>query len=474
MIKAHARSPAQKTQSSTEPSQSTGQPIFVYARPFNQLQFLHMASQIWPEQKAVVVSEHKTVDESGYALKFKTNVFRGGEISEPSLPDEQVRAVKIRCRLLRDLPFNLAKRMIDSAYGAMCHQLDLHRPTHFFSLAVDSYVLDVANRACEDRGIPFIGLIPSMINGYTRVTAMGEHRKFRNIREHETSEVMSMLIDKSYTPSYSTAAAQNVKSRALRNWLSPFFRIPYFSMKIIKDRDPLNYHYLASLLVSLKHIRVVPYLGGGAGASKCLTEQSREVGRLRVYLPLQMAPECSVDYWTRDTSWIRYEEKVLEVIDAYPKVTFLVKEHPNISNLRSRSFYRNLKRRRNALVVDASISSNQMIDGVEAVVICTGSVGFEALLRGRPVLSDCEPFHTPKSMQNPIKLLDRSGALEALESDFMGVEHKRALIRHHLAGLLPGAFRNDGSWDRDHALHISETKKLAHSIRDYLAGEENQ
>ncbi|AHI30165.1 hypothetical protein AU14_13745 [Marinobacter similis] len=79
--------------------------------------------------------------------------------------------------------------------------------------------------------------------------------------------------------------------------------------------------------------------------------------------------------------------------DALPEATELVvKEHPSMFMLKSKrsfrhpDFYRILASMRGVALVDERMASFDLIDESEAVVTLTGTVGFEALCRGTPVI----------------------------------------------------------------------------------------
>jgi len=70
-----------------------------------------------------------------------------------------------------------------------------------------------------------------------------------------------------------------------------------------------------------------------------------------------------------------------------PGFRLYVKEHPCNVNRRPAEFYRQLSRIPPVRLIDASHSVGSLIDDAQAVVTITGTVGWECLLRGKPVIT---------------------------------------------------------------------------------------
>ena len=100
-----------------------------------------------------------------------------------------------------------------------------------------------------------------------------------------------------------------------------------------------------------------------------------------------------------------------------PSNCFLyVKEHPSywiqkgrlesVYESRTLSFYNEIKSLRNVKLIDHSIPSTVLIDNCKAVVTVTGTIGFEALFRGKPVLSFGETFYSKYPMVYRIRTIE--------------------------------------------------------------------
>ena len=419
-------------------------PILVYVRPWNREQFVDLAEGVWPNAQLIQISEHSSVD----AGNFKTAFYAAHNNVDSATPpiylaEAQISDVILRCRLLRAISQERARRLVLAAEQAIEEVFARHQPKAMLSITVDSYILQLFNLACERRNIPFIGLVPSFVNGYFRITAMGERVVVRDVGRDEIETVSRQLLDRDYRPDFLAQSSRALRTKARRLWRRNLLKPIYFELRRHLSRDPLNYHYWSSSVVSRQYwsMRIQTYNGSTLFNRADLPTTLRE--RPLIFLPLQMSPEATIDYWSADTSWIDYEERVLHFLQTTADShTILIKEHPNLLGYRSPGFYQRLANCDNAVLVDSEVPANSLIEICDGVVICTGTVGFEAALRGLPVYTDSHPFHLPQNIVRPLEELAKP--CPARQSNSTA---SQSLIRHVLEGLLPGHFRNDGSWD---------------------------
>ncbi len=417
--------------------------VLVYVRPWNNAQFFDLAQGIWPNTAQVHVSEHQAVDLGGLKAALYGAYRAVTADSQPQYLDEtQIADVKLRCRLLRWISGDKARLLILAAEQAIEEILGRHQPKAMLSITVDSYILQLFCLACHRRDIPFIGLVPSFVNGYFRITAMGERTAARSVEQEEIDSVSTRLLDTNYKPDFLAKSPNASRTKARRLWRRNLVKPAYFELRRRLSRDPLNYHNWSTSIVSQRHwsLRMQNYDGASIQSRVELDPAFRE--RPLIFLPLQMSPEATIDYWSADTSWIDYETRVLELLATTANThTILVKEHPNVLGFRTPHFYERLASFDHAVLIDPGMSANTLIDMCDGVVICTGTVGFEAALRGSPVYTDSKPFHLPHNFALPLEELAKP--CPSRQSD---VTAQQVLIRHVLEGLLPGHFVNDGSW----------------------------
>ena len=111
-----------------------------------------------------------------------------------------------------------------------------------------------------------------------------------------------------------------------------------------------------------------------------------------VYFPLHVVD----DYKIRRIIPHCYDQAaIIELIaESLPQgVDLLLKEHPMSVGRNPPALLRRLSRRPNVRLVDPFTSSHELIRRAEAVAVISSTVGLEALLHGRPVLTCGQPFY---------------------------------------------------------------------------------
>ncbi|MDC1422798.1 capsular biosynthesis protein [Gammaproteobacteria bacterium] len=438
-------------------------PVLVYVRPWNREQFLNIARGCWPGVSLVETSEHPREDCSG----LRQGIYRfyrtiSADAAPLHLNDDEIVDMILRCRLLRHLPSAEARLLVLACESAVEEVFDSHRPGAMLSITTDSYIQHMFVLACRRWGIPFIGLVPSFINGHFRITAMGERVALRKVSEEQVDAVALKLLNSEYKPAFLVKSSKEIRTNARKLWLRNLLKPPYFALKRRVSGDPLNYHSWSTEVVAQQYWswRMQDYSGRVINRTTNIKIETQ--GRPLIFLPLQMSPEATVDYWSQDTRWINYEARVLELLRTYAHSHFfLVKEHPNLLGFRSRDFYARLENVSNAVMISPGVSSNALLELSDGVLAATGTVGFEAALRGVPVYSDSRPFHLP-----PDTIYNISQLNSPIPAKKIALEQQLVLLRYALESVLPGYFINDGTWNKDK----HDQTQIISSLRSVLDG----
>ena len=420
----------------------------VYVRPWNKDQFSDLASKKWSRDKFVLTSEHSSVDESGLYNGF----YKGMDLIRDHklisiLSEEQIRDVIDRCRLLRSVDSKLARELVFAMEYAIEKILDKYSPKVILSITVDSYILHLFTLACDRRRIEFVGLVPTFVNGYFRVTKIGERQRERKVTVDECESVLKNLDNENYKPGFLPINLRSQNRKSTVNKLKNIIKPIWFFLRRYISGDLYNYHYYSSQLVSYKYCSLTPisYIGVTLNHGSEIFAYSNL--RKIVFIPLQMSPEATVDYWSSDKSWIDYENKIIALIEILSrKYCVVVKEHPNVIGQRTRGFYKALQdfhTNNKCVLVDAHVNSNLLLSVTDGLLLCTGSVGFEAALRGIPVYTDSSPFHLCASICHPISEL-LAGDLQ--NRKIMLHNDKIEMVEFLLSAMFKGVFINDGTW----------------------------
>ena len=127
-------------------------------------------------------------------------------------------------------------------------------------------------------------------------------------------------------------------------------------------------------------------------AARPLYEQLGESPRPFVYFPLHVTDDYKI---LRVIPHLVDQAAVIELIAAsLPQgVDLVLKEHPLSIGRNRLSFLARLRRHDNVRLVDPYTSSHELIRRAEAVAVISSTVGLEALLHGKPVLTVGEPFY---------------------------------------------------------------------------------
>ncbi len=292
---------------------------------------------------------------------------------------------------------------------------------------VDRYLYDIIDRIARNNHVIVIGAGSSIFSGYCVTAVRGEYREVKSeVSDEEVQARVQKLTNVQFLPDSET---NNIKRQHF-DIIKYFYKrkvtekIYYPIMKIV-SRDPWNHHYN---LIVRKGKHLSDYY------SKDLDDYFVQIKDINidperaVYMPLHVMPEATVTYHLSDTRFCYYEKFILSILyRSDPSVTIIVKEHPGMYGLRELSFYRELHELPNVILVHPKERSNLLLDKVNTVLTENGTVGIEALVRGKRVLvldKNCYYiFHPNVFWVNSISL----ESLKFQLTDYSNVEFIRKL-----------------------------------------------
>lgn len=442
--------------------------ILCHVGPWSSEHYNFIANQISPSAEIRLLSGHPKCDKSGLFSEYH-RLIRDGQI------DCQVEATSLeldiilRCRLLRAIERKEALKHLRAMWRVMGDVLDRIQPELILSETIDSYVMDILYFQAKQRSIKFIGLVPTFISGFFRITARGEYVSSRSVCNSEVNLVLERLLKKSYKPDFISNSDSRLWVYAIGRWLRNLVKIPYFFLLRLDGKERFNYHNWATLTVAVQWAHLFPKLSIGDSKWRSLIAANNKPV---IYIPLQMIPEATVDYWCEDLDAVDYDAYLLRLVHHLKSdFTLLFKEHPNVLGYRNPTLYNALSQIDSVIFAPTQTNSHELVDASDAVLVWTGSVGFEAAIRGKPVLTTCDPYyvHGPSfkkiSLQTPVTEVKRF--LESFDHE-AAVERNQELLAHVLAGALPGRYIIDGSWSADKPEHVEYAKNIAVQIKGYL------
>jgi hypothetical protein len=154
-----------------------------------------------------------------------------------------------------------------------------------------------------------------------------------------------------------------------------------------------------------------------------------------------------------------------------------VKEHPTMIGRRPRGFYQEIKRFPNVRLISASENSFRLIRGASLISVITGTVGWEAIMMGKPVITfgDCFYAHLGFSEScSDLNQLARQIRHLLYERGFVSQETHRKRLLLFLTALFEHSFsfQIKALWPEKpfQPNHLPpESVKAAQTIADQLA-----
>jgi hypothetical protein len=329
---------------------------------------------------------------------------------------------------------------------------------------------DVLYLEARKRDIPFLGLIRTFVNGYVRISSRGEHNIVRNPSISEVNIVLDSLIQDNYVPENLISIKRNLAKRYMVIWLKNLFKIPFFGFSRLLKYRKYYYHAWASLVVTKKYyFHLIPTFNVG----NFNWEHEIKVRKKKViFIPLQHVPEATIDYWCDDIQQINYFDYLIELIKRFQdNYTILIKEHPGVFGFRKSEFYKKLGLLSNVVFCPVNVAAQACVYNSNAVLVWTGSIGFEAILRGKPVLALSLPYYTDGqgilkiSLETDLKTIDE---YITIKTNNVKREYQKNVTKYLLSGLFKGTFRNDGSFSEQSQAHVIEAMNLGEQVAKFV------
>jgi hypothetical protein len=365
--------------------------------------------------------------------------------------------IRMRCRYLRKLSEKNAFQQISAVYSGILKMLDIESPVLIIGGIVDCYIQDLLERAARHKGIKYVSFVGHFFPGYFRITTRGELIPIRkSITDGEIEKVINSLLDIAYKPSFKLNKTTN-RSGALKVWSRERLKQwIYFPLKKLAYNDYSNYHYNT---YSFEH----KFLDLMTLRDQQIFKKAEEVPfheiNKTVYLPLHFSPEATVDYWVDDYRLADYENSVLDLVRRKEKgIRLVIKEHPAMAFRRPLTFYRELAQVDDVTILGPYENSNAIVEKIEKVLVYTGSVGVEALLRGKLVFSVSKNYYT--NLHPNVTMITN---LTHSQLDRAATPYSNhTFVKELLQGLYPGAFINDKE------LYKSDTSALIAALKSFL------
>lgn len=444
--------------------------ILCHVDPWCKDQFAMIGKGVDPDATLVFVSGFKKFDETGLAEAYYRYVDGAEDLADWA--DQADSEVILRCRLLRSFQLSYAHRHVRALRRAARELLVAERPDIFICNTVDQFVHDIFFQEARQLGVATYGMIQSFVNGYFRISERGEMRIVRSPSNEEVERVRSRLAGDNYIPNFIAKAKRSPRATYFRIMFSNLARVVYFTARRFLTNERYNYHYWASARTPWQlQAHLLPKWSFGTPDWR---SEIASANKPVIYIPLQHFPEATVDYWTQDPHFVDYPTRLVEIVNRLRQdFHVLIKEHPGVWGYRKPGFYRQFESLENVTICPTADPSQECINVCDAALVWTGSVGFEAALRGKPVLSVCTPYYVHGRRFMKIGLdtpaTDIRAFIDRCRSIPMELPEQQDLVRYLLSGLVPGRWQNDGSYDsslQDNVLAAREVGAVLRTVYD--------
>lgn len=369
--------------------------------------------------------------------------------------------IRMRCRFLRSIDKVVAYNLINNLALGLDQCFTVNKVDVVIGGLIDCYSQDVLERISKRYDVLYISFVGHFFRGYCRISARGELNKMpRIVSKEEIESVLNQVMLENYKPNFKI---NRPKSRSYMCYLygrELAKKYLYFPMKKIKEHDFLNYHYNTTITTGWKISSVI---------SKDITKYFNNLNDLSsqifcnsILIPLHFNPEATLDYWLDNPRFALHEETVLKIVTQTPNhIKLLVKEHPAMYLRRSIDFYEKLKSFNNVTIIHPYECCNRILNKVDNVLVFTGSVGVEALLRNKRVLTFSRNYYSDlhPNVYKTEKITDLDLNRE------ISMYPNEIFIKDILQGLFKANFFNDKNiFKSDIELMSENFKEYIHSI----------
>ena len=429
--------------------------IFTYIRPKAKEFFYNTIQEAFQNPEITSFSDFR-----GLADLWAGNFLYDVKYDKPNEAFEnEVDDILPRCRTLRAMSREQAYLQARRYWNGI---EEIFSRTHYdyaVILPVDCYTLDIIDRVAKRYGTHVIAFIGSIFEGHSKITIRGEYTSVgRNVSDDEVAGYVEKMTQVQYlTPS----ETKNVKRK--HDYIYKFYfrrkliETVYYPLLKLRDRDPWNYHYTMYYLKG-KPFRLF-YNRKFDNYFKRLSDIKIDPKNM-VYLPMHLIPEATTDYWCPNVEECNYRKFIVDTVKrADPEITFIIKEHPAMYGRRELSFYDELNSMQNVILLHPMDRSNKLLEEIETVVVDNGTVGVEALMRHKRVLTISDNYY---HRFHPNAIVVERITKEAMKMPLQEYDNI-AFLRPILEGVFPARFINSRN-----GIAKSDSHAVAEGIRMYL------
>lgn len=292
-----------------------------------------------------------------------------------------------RCRGLRSIAFESALDLISRAIQFFEGFFTQNPNLKLIVMGtVDNYVMDIMERMARLHGVDCIAVTDSFMSPtYKLISVRGEYNAFRTVSEAEVTAAVELTRSK--LEARHSKALRKMAGFALYCFASYYYRyvVRYWVRHRLLGR--LEYEYIFAPKLAHFHSLSQAVAACRLPRTSASIEHCDSDARPLAYVPLHYVPEATIDYWVASTFHRNYERSLFGVCSALQARGYdvVAKEHPAYQFGRTGAFYRKLTAL-GIMCLSGEVSTQDIFDHVDLVVVWNGSTGIEAILAGKPVV----------------------------------------------------------------------------------------
>lgn len=318
--------------------------------------------------------------------------------------DLDVADVINRCRGLRTIGFREAELLVLKAYLYFNNLFKSLSLKLIVTGTIDNYVIDIMTRVGKKYDIVFLPITGSFLSPYYNLVSLrGEHNEW-----FEPTDELKGLIRNKLNESGKRNKNHKVYLNALRGAIKSYISKLYIYAvrhlichKLLKKNE-FDYKFaLQSIGVgSLANFLAPMYF---KNIRKLLNIEKHKL----VYVPLHWYPEATTDYWVDSKFHSNYYRSLNWVVQLLTSNGYkvVVKEHPHFLFMRDVSIYKKLNDL-GAMLVSPSLSTLDIFEYVDNIVLWNGSTGCEALFNGKKVYRVVNAYYDTQGIPDIYQFLD--------------------------------------------------------------------
>lgn len=285
----------------------------------------------------------------------------------------------------------------------MMEEIDKYKIDIVWAEGIDDFVSFFMHKLCQHKGIQFLFLYQGGIGDGIFFTdrldagpvhfeqQLKEKRQLAAKNQIDFSELKAFLenyIKAKGQSTYTTAGDLTYKAfcwydvKAFVNYLTGY----------LHDKNSIFYDKHPFALIGSRLKRIVNKRRYQKFLKKTAVKIERLNGLDYFIYPLHFHPECATLTFGR---WLNDQKIIIEMISKnLPANVFLVvKEHAHMVGRRHLDFYTTIAHFHNVLFIDNSISPYDLLPASKGVVTISSTMGVEAMLLKKPVISFGERYY---------------------------------------------------------------------------------